>query len=440
MIEILLKKLVDVVYKPSKNIIPSKFDPSTGGKKKFIEEFIQKTLAYDSNTPILSIAKYYVNLFQPGVADGQKLLDLRKKWDEDFKEMEAEIEQEQKDALDEYNTKQQKLQSKKPQLNKAPIAKSLDEQMRDSDGVFRPEVVGTKFALPKSKGKRPVQDLSETTTAQRNVIDDPTNEGKNSGVAGDRLVEAGGIPTLLYPGDREVRGENNAGLLMTRDFFYGEKGHTNAGACFLYAGKNPPGKAGGESIIRQIAQDLVNPLGLEQKRDPQAKRRPDVLSDSAYLYLSQKSDSDSLLKVAGGTYAKRAGDRTGESLAAMKADGVVLIARESGIRLITGTDESNSKGGDLTSKFGIDLIAGNNDEDLEPLVKGESLHTYLKNLSKSVDELAGVTYDFLFAQMSLNTKVAFHTHYDPSYAYVRVWNWKSRWSARWKKFVFSGAS
>jgi len=131
------------------------------------------------------------------------------------------------------------------------------------------------------------------------------------------------------------------------------------------------------------------------------------------LYLSQKSNADDILKVAGGSYAKYAAERTGESVAAMKADGVVIMSRQSGIRLITGTDQRTSAGGKNSGKFGIDLIAGNEDSDLQPLVKGNNLVLYLQGLSKALDNLADVTYDFLTSQLVFNSVMAVHQHYDP---------------------------
>ena len=153
-------------------------------------------------------------------------------------------------------------------------------------------------------------------------------------------------------------------------------------------------------------------------------RKPkDLVKDAAYLYLSQKCDPDELLKIAGGTYSKvlaSSGDsettvspRQGTSLAVLQADDLVLIGENSGIRLITGRSKVNSQGGDILGKFGIDLIAGNNDEDLQPLVKGENLVQYLQGLSKSLSELRAIVYSHITSQIDLQRTVMNHTHYDP---------------------------
>ena len=58
-----------------------------------------------------------------------------------------------------------------------------------------------------------------------------------------------------------------------------------------------------------------------------------------------------------------------------------IIGRE-GIKLITKTDNQNSQGGDVRSILGIDLIAGNDDSDLQPMVKGDNLKNCLMSMSK----------------------------------------------------------
>ena len=192
---------------------------------------------------------------------------------------------------------------------------------------------------------------------------------------------------------------------MIRDELYRFKAHTGAGACYMYAGRSPrdiqtdrkDGEFGpGSNSALKIANNLVE--------------------DAAYVYLSQKADSDDLLLVAKGTYGKAVGLRKGQSLAAIKADDVVIMARESGIRLITATDTKTSKSSgskNSIAKFGIDLIAGNDDHDLQHLVKGENLVKFLRGLSKSVDDLHSVVYTFLTSQIDMNASLLGHTHYDP---------------------------
>ena len=75
------------------------------------------------------------------------------------------------------------------------------------------------------------------------------------------------------------------------------------------------------------------------------------------------------------------------STVALKADTLRFIAREN-IKLVTKTDWKNSQGGELTnmvqSNFGINLIAMNDDKDMQPLVKGNNLKECLREIMASI--------------------------------------------------------
>jgi hypothetical protein len=287
------------------------------------------------------------------------------------------------------------------------IASTPEERLEQE----QKELFGDK---PTEGNQRPVVDLSgmsqEKTKVFANLPESSTVKFK--GVGGARLIEPVPDP-IYYPGDAYMKGENNAGIICSRDELYRFRGHTNSGAVYIYAGRN--GSSKGEDT------------GIDNFTNPELTKKPvpnNLITDSAYIYISQKADVDSLYKykVARGTYSKvispllpkgERETRKGISLASIKADDIVLMSRTSGIRLITGTDKKNSKGGDQNSKFGIDLIAGNDDSDLQPLVKGDNLVKYLTGLSKTVDELRSVFYDFMNSQSKFNNQVANHAHLDP---------------------------
>lgn len=265
---------------------------------------------------------------------------------------------------------------------------------------------------PTEGGNRPVVDMAgmsvEKTKVFASLPASSTSEFK--GIAGAKLIEPVPEP-IYYPGDSYLKGENNSGIICSRDEIYRLRGHSKSGAVYIYAGRV------GDEKNQSSPEDFSNPE-LESPSQPN-----NLISDSAYIYISQKADVDSLYKykVAKGTYSKtvagltKEGEvetRQGISLAAIKADDVVIMSRVSGIRLITGTDVKNSKGGDQNSKFGIDLIGGNDDSDLQPLVKGTNLLKYLTFLSDSIDDIRKVLYDFMNSQSKLNAIVAKHTHYD----------------------------
>jgi hypothetical protein len=134
----------------------------------------------------------------------------------------------------------------------------------------------------------------------------------------------------------------------------------------------------------------------------------DVTTDAARIYISQKTDIDENYNLVDGTV----GNSKAKSGIALKADAIRIVARE-GIKLVTRTDKFNSQGGEVASSSGIDLIANNEDEDLQPLVKGGNLIDALKRLTTHVSKLNGIVDSLLMYQINLNEALIHHTHYGP---------------------------
>ena len=218
------------------------------------------------------------------------------------------------------------------------------------------------------------------------------NKISNSGVAGAPLSEP--VPNFISStNDNVIRGENNTWIVLGRDRSgdrttgYGGLGDTQAGAIDIVVGRM------GDSPADGLFVDT------------------DFFRDSARIYISQKTDIDQNFKIAKGSV----GESKGMSGIALKADAVRLISRE-GIKLVTGTDTKNSKGADITGvNYGIDLIANNNDSDLQPMVKGENLRLCLESLVEEVNRLSGIVSTFLATQMEFNKAAATHYHYSPFY-------------------------
>ena len=255
-----------------------------------------------------------------------------------------------------------------------------------------------------SRSQRKVRSgLEARSDLQKAIMENSPMHLERFGLMGNELIEP--VPSIMaFPGDWHAESRNNSGIIAGRDEHYRIRGHTKSGAVYVYAGRSP----------HDIATEVKD--GISPQDNSKLIKPNNLIKDAAYLYLSQKSDPSPLLQVAEGTYGKAKKTkypRLGLSVAAIKADDVVIMARESGIRLITGTDRVNSKGGEVIGKFGIDLIAGNDDSDLQPLVKGDNLIRYLTGMSKAVDELHAIVYSFLKSQIEFNTTVANHRHFDP---------------------------
>ena len=378
--------LVSEIYDRGESIIPSQFNGDSG-KRAFKEQFIDWTLSQNIRLAnVDGINEKYDALFDHQAytqADKQQLEVIATQHREAQLRFLAQRKASAQKRVEEYTKKQANESS---EISANSYSDSVDPLRRTR-------------RKPSDKKNRPVQQKNLSLTQEVKIGSLPPEiSGQFDGINGDRLIEDVPIP-MLYPGDKLVSGESNAGLQVSRDELYRFKGHTSCGSCYLYAGKSTAAGASETDPSSDLDVQLHTPNNLKE--------------DAAYVYLSQKSDSKALLGVVGGTYKKVAGDRQPQSLAAIKADDVVLMARESGIRLITGTNSTNSRGGDVAAHYGIDLIAGNNDTDLQPLVKGDNLAKYLKSLSAALDNLSSVVYQHITAQGVFNAQMAAHRHYDP---------------------------
>ncbi len=242
--------------------------------------------------------------------------------------------------------------------------------------------------------------LGELNTGEKNVLErlSKVNDGQSilaKGIGGDPLYEP--IPQYIKAHYEKIQ-ENghNCSIVLGRDrpasrlSGYGGRGDTQAGAIDIVVGR----------------------MGFLSKSYTSSGKKvwvdPDFGKDSARIYISQKTDVDENFKLASG----RIGNSKTKSAIALKADGIRLIGRE-GIKLITKTDDQNSQGGDIQSILGIDLIAGNDDSDLQPMVKGNNLSEALKRLVHHVDKLNGIVDSLLMAQMTFNTALTHHFHFSP---------------------------
>jgi len=199
------------------------------------------------------------------------------------------------------------------------------------------------------------------------------------------------------------KGANNSWLVFGRDrpgprtSGYGGRGDTQAGAIDIVVGR-----------MGWKARSFGSPASVG-KKGPKIWTDPDFTKDAARIYISQKTDVDSNFGLAKG----KVGEVKSKSAIALKADGIRIVARE-GIKLVTRTDRNNSQGGEVTSANGIDLLATNNDEELQPIPKGRNLTEALERLAEHISKLNGVVDSFIMYQDAFNKAVTHHTHYGPA--------------------------
>ena len=208
--------------------------------------------------------------------------------------------------------------------------------------------------------------------------------GAGTGIFNTPLLEA--IPQYIQAQDEKVTSHGNSHIVFGRDrnasraSGYGGQGHTQASSIDMVVGR------GGASPDATINVD------------------PNFRTDAARIYISQKSDIDQYFNLASGDQ----GNLTARSAIGIKADGVRIIGRD-GIKLVTRTEPQNSKDGSA-SYNGIELIACNDETDIQSIVKGENLVEALQELEARLSELSSIVLNHLKDQLQFNLKVASHTH------------------------------
>ena len=207
-----------------------------------------------------------------------------------------------------------------------------------------------------------------------------------NGVFCSELVEP--IPNFVQADCETIyKGKNNNYIVMGRD----RNGSRNSG----YGGKGDTQASMIDLVVGRMASSPMDDVFVDS----------DFETDSARIYISQKSDIDNYFGLAPGS-----GEAKTKSAIAMKADVLRLVSRE-GIKIVTGTDDTNSQGANISeSKFGVDIIANNVDSELQPMVKGSNLVEALQKLSNHVAKLNGIVEGLLIEQDKLNKEVKDHWH------------------------------
>jgi len=213
---------------------------------------------------------------------------------------------------------------------------------------------------------------------KKNLIE--RKKGEVGGIDHSHITEPHG--NLLIKGQEKViEGQNNNFIIMGRDRpgdgkdGYGGAGHTHASTIRIIAGLH--GRDVKETNIKKDNDTVVEERIFLQ---------PSPSKDAATFYMSQKTDIDSAFNIStGGRY----GAPQGRSAILAKADCIRLVGRES-LKLVTKTESKNSLKGPIRGKPGIELIAGNDTTNMQPLVKGKNLIEALDQTLDVVNQLSNV--------------------------------------------------
>ena len=262
------------------------------------------------------------------------------------------------------------------------------------------------------KKRKQFESLNEEQRGERNI----------NGVFGSKRIQAR-VKRETTPSELVVAQgpDNNAFIIVGNDRAskphtgYGGKGHTQCDAIDIIAG------LGGYSPREVIKETTENGDSIESE----ITTNPNFFLDSARIYISQKTDVDKNFGIGefGNSKENKKDDKDdkdigkygAKSAIVTKADNVRIIGRES-IRIVTGTDKFNSQGGEVLGKSGIELVAMNDTESLQPMVLGDNLIECLEMILKQVESVAEINHAAMKYQMKYNQALATHIHMSPFFA------------------------
>tara|TARA_Y100000296_G_C5165080_1_gene254083 strand:- start:240 stop:1223 length:984 start_codon:yes stop_codon:yes gene_type:complete len=212
-------------------------------------------------------------------------------------------------------------------------------------------------------------------------------------------------PMPIYiqaPCEKVIKGQNNSYIVLGRDRVTSmETG---------YGSLPPPLGKQASMIDLVVGRHGANPFQVDEQGMSMFCHSDPVL-DAARIYISQKTDVDKNFNLARGSI----GYSKSRSAIALKADGIRIIGRE-GIKLITRSDPKNSQGGEIGKVFGIDLIAGNDDQGkhkLQPIPKGENLSKALGAMYDEINILNGIVVSLVTIIIKFYKDLGTHTHIVP---------------------------
>ena len=205
--------------------------------------------------------------------------------------------------------------------------------------------------------------------------------------------------------EKVFSGEHNTYIILGRDrpkgllSGYGGRADTGAGSIDIVVGRD-----------NHNLETVLKKGSVEKEK----KVNPDFFVDAARIYIAQKTNIDENFKIGkkGNLEERGVKNSIARSAIGLKADAIRIVGRE-GVKIVTRTDVKNSHGQKIHRIQGIDLIAGNDEEDLQPLVKGQNLTHALSTIVYNIDKLNGLVDAFLSYQLKLNKALASHQHYSP---------------------------
>ena len=211
------------------------------------------------------------------------------------------------------------------------------------------------------------------------------------------------VPSYISVKEEKVISKGNSSIVLGLDrphhilSGYGGSKDTHCASIDIVAGR-----LGFRAVRRDSKSKILNV-------DPNFKL------DAARIYISQKANVDYYFGIAQGKVGNTT-QNSPRSTVAIKADTLRFIAREN-VKIVTKTDELNSQGGKLTKAatgiYGIDLIAMNDGDSLQPMVRGQNLLFCLKSMIAAIQDLRSIFNNFLQYDRQVKQALMNHTHRSP---------------------------
>ncbi len=189
-------------------------------------------------------------------------------------------------------------------------------------------------------------------------------------------ISLGPNPTInLLPAENYISGKENTIILMGRD----RPGSETSGL-----GADPTTNVGCIQLIAGLSGIMAREVNEKNER---VATNPSTELDSAKIYITQRAkdiDSKEYFNLARGNV----GYLTNRSAIAIKADSGRIIGSE-GIKIVKSTDTRSGASGQFIGDNiqGVDIIAGNDDSELQPMVKGDDLAKVLDSLLEIVQDI-----------------------------------------------------
>tara|TARA_B100000131_G_scaffold209259_1_gene201254 strand:- start:911 stop:2212 length:1302 start_codon:yes stop_codon:yes gene_type:complete len=364
---------------------------------------------YTKATPEGQIPMWEVSIYEGGSQISSKHTNKQ-----------AEAEQFYRDAEEQYPNAGIKLRSDPTESREEALADPPlppQNQLTDELADAQQEEVHPSFTSPADGVKPP--GLSNTPNLKSPSLEKPAVNRQFS--PGGKAVDESPIEEQIAHGVSGIGGQKRKQAVINYNAAECETVFSNSGNAKLILGADRNGDKlsgyGMEGHTQSDAIYLCAGMGGHRPKQVDAKgnrfwTNPNFFVDAAFIYISQKTDCD--VNFAIGTEENRE-VANAKSAVVLKGDNIRVVGRET-LKLVTKTDVSNSQGGKDMSTGGVEIIANNHEDSLQPMVLGDNLVNALKKINNFMNNMLRLQKMQMDHQQAMNRALTTHTHRSPLFA------------------------